>query len=238
MWWITGWDGQTMVFGSVLTLQMGLTLTGNGQQVIKITFCFKDVCYSNFMLKLVKILLWCLFWFGNPLLNKCLDLCSAAARWLLLDIRWFIIDMGISSNIMKSPSPKCYKTFWDIIIYSDTLHWSDISPNRDLVTELDLIIVFDVITLFREVSIGYLQWVRLASRGRLLLRTPGPVPFGTCICSNLRPISPELVMSTYLLSFEHPSVLLFCLSSSSKRGKCMSLLWKKTLRKSLREKRK
>ena len=33
-----------------------------------------------------------------------------------------------------------------------------------------------------------LQWVRLANRGRLLLRTPGPVPFGTCICSNVETI--------------------------------------------------
>ena len=30
--------------------------------------------------------------------------------------------------------------------------------------------------------------VRLANRGRLLLRTPGPVPFGTCICSNVETI--------------------------------------------------
>ena len=30
-----------------------------------------------------------------------------------------------------------------------------------------------------------LQRVRLANRGRLLLRTLGPVPFGTCICSNV-----------------------------------------------------
>ena len=30
-----------------------------------------------------------------------------------------------------------------------------------------------------------LQRVRLAYRGRLLLRTPGPVPFRTCICSNV-----------------------------------------------------
>ena len=29
-----------------------------------------------------------------------------------------------------------------------------------------------------------LQRVRLANRGRLLVRTPGPVPFWTCICSN------------------------------------------------------
>ena len=33
-----------------------------------------------------------------------------------------------------------------------------------------------------------LQRVRLANRGRLLLRTPGPVPFWTCICSNVETI--------------------------------------------------
>ena len=33
-----------------------------------------------------------------------------------------------------------------------------------------------------------LQRMRLANRGRLLLRTPGPVPFGTCICSNIESI--------------------------------------------------
>ena len=33
-----------------------------------------------------------------------------------------------------------------------------------------------------------LQRVRLANRGRLLLRTPGPVPFGTWFCSNVETI--------------------------------------------------
>ena len=33
-----------------------------------------------------------------------------------------LVDMGISSNIMKSPSPKCYMTFWDMTIYNDTLN--------------------------------------------------------------------------------------------------------------------
>ena len=56
---------------------------------------------------------------------------------------------------------------------------------------------------------GTLQRVRLANGGRLLLRTPGPVSSGTSICSNVETIFPELVMSTDLLSFEHPSVLLF-----------------------------
>ena len=50
-----------------------------------------------------------------------------------------MVDTGISSNIMKSHSPKCYMTFWDMIICSDTLHWSDISLNRDFISELDLI---------------------------------------------------------------------------------------------------
>ena len=36
--------------------------------------------------------------------------------------------------------------------------------------------------------------VRLANRGRLLLRTPSAVPFGTYICSMLRPFSSKLVM--------------------------------------------
>ena len=48
---------------------------------------------------------------------------------------------------------------------------SNISLNHDLVTELDRIRVFDVIALLKEVSIGHLQRMRLANRGRLLLRT-------------------------------------------------------------------
>ena len=82
----------------------------------------------------------------------------------------FMVDMRISSKIMKSPSPKCYMTFWDMTIYNDTLNWSDITSICELITELDFITDFDLITNF----------------------------------------FPELVMSTDLLSFEHPSVLLFC----------------------------
>ena len=94
-----------------------------------------------------------------------------------------LVVMGISSNIMIPPSHKYYMTSSDMFIYSDTLHWSDISLNRELITELDLITVFDLITLFREVSMEHLQRVRLSNRGHLLLATPGPVLFRTCICS-------------------------------------------------------
>ena len=98
-----------------------------------------------------------------------------------------MVDMGISSNIMKSPSPKCYMTFWDMTIYTtpsidQTLHqFANLLPNWTLIPILTLLPNFG----------GFhrtLQRVRLANRGRLLLRTPGPVPFGTCICSNVETI--------------------------------------------------
>ena len=59
-----------------------------------------------------------------------------------------------------------------------------------------------------------LQRVLLAYRGRLLLRIPGPVPFGLVFVLMLIPFFPELVMSTDLLSFEHPSVILLCFANS------------------------
>ena len=94
----------------------------------------------------------------------------------------------LGQGYVKERVKSSLRKFLDRFIYSDTLHWSDISLNRDLVTELDLITVFDVITLFREISLGHLQRVRLANRGRLLLMTPGPVPVGTYICSNVETI--------------------------------------------------
>ena len=57
-----------------------------------------------------------------------------------------MVDMGISSNIMKSPSPKCYMTFLDI--YNDTLNWSDITLICEFITELDFNTNFDLITEF------------------------------------------------------------------------------------------
>ena len=66
-----------------------------------------------------------------------------------------MVDIGISSNILKSPSPKCYMTFSDMVIYSDTLNWSNITPIFEPITELDLITNFDLITKFREVSIEH-----------------------------------------------------------------------------------
>ena len=84
------------------------------------------------------------------------------------------------------PNVTWHSGTWSYIC--DTLHLSDMSLNRDLVTELDLIAVFDVIAYFREVSTEYLQRVWQDNMEHLLLRTPGPVPFGTYICSNVETI--------------------------------------------------
>ena len=37
-------------------------------------------------------------------------------------LRKLYVDMEISSNIMKSPFPKCYMTFWDMTIHNNTLN--------------------------------------------------------------------------------------------------------------------
>ena len=154
----------------------------------------------------------------------------------------------------------------DMIIYSDNLHWSDISLSRHLVTELDLITIVDVIPnsvmfpgrlgarkpvnnigwitvptptdhpkstcsrcvikvfvafcvvillfmvfrciggfchtvgvslfssffsrlvffiTFLYVSIEHFRRMRLTNRGLVLLRTPGPVSLGTCMCADV-----------------------------------------------------
>ena len=73
---------------------------------------------------------------GRDMLWNCLNSPSGSS----------LVDMGISSYIMKYPSPKCYMTFWDMVIYSDNIpHWSDLSLNLDLVTKLGLITVLTLL---------------------------------------------------------------------------------------------
>ena len=42
-----------------------------------------------------------------------------------------MVGIGILPNNMRFPSPECYMTFWRMTIYSDTLHWWDITPICD-----------------------------------------------------------------------------------------------------------
>ena len=125
----------------------------------------------------------------------------------------FMVDMRISSNIMKSPSP-------NVTWHSGTRLYT-MTPSIDQTLHQYANLIFPNLTLLPILTLlpnfgGYhrtLQRVQLANRGRLLLRTPGPSLFWLAFVLMLRPFFPELVMSTGLLSFEHPSVFLFCLST-------------------------
>ena len=127
----------------------------------------------------------------------------------------FMVDIGISSKIMKSPSPKCYMTFWDMTIYNQTLNWSDMHQFANLLPNWTLLPSLTLLPNFGGFH-RTLQRVRLANRGCLLLRTPGPVPFGTCICSNVetilswschvyRPFEFRTSLGTSILHYNFPS---------------------------------
>ena len=65
---------------------------------------------------------------------------------------------------------------------NQTLHqFTNLLPNWTLLPILTLLPNFGC---FHRT----LQRVRLANRGLSILRTPGPVLFGTCICSNVETI--------------------------------------------------
>ena len=98
-----------------------------------------------------------------------------------------MVDMGISSSIWSLPLPNVswHSGTWPYTMtpsIDQTLHQlANLLPNWTLLPILTLLPNF---WGFNRT----LQRVRLANRGRLLLWTPGPVPFGTCICSNVETI--------------------------------------------------
>ena len=95
---------------------------------------------------------------------------------LKLSLRKFYGQVrGFHQTIWGPPLP-IYTKFWRMTIYSDTLHWSDISQIWSCNWSGPYCRIF-VFTYLCEVTIEHLQWVRHDNRGRLLLWTPGPVPF-------------------------------------------------------------
>ena len=51
----------------------------------------------------------------------------------------YMVDIRITSNIMKYPSPKCHMPFCDMTIYSYTHNWLNITRMCDLITTLSLL---------------------------------------------------------------------------------------------------
>ena len=92
-------------------------------------------------------------------------------------------------------------------MYNDTLNWSDIHQYANLLPNWTVLPILTLLPNF----LGFhktLQRVRLANRGRLLLA--GPVPFGTCICSNVETILSWTCHVYGPVDFRTSPVLLFC----------------------------
>ena len=95
--------------------------------------------------------------------------------------------MGILFGNMKSPSQEYYMTFWPSTSYSDSIPIRLFTNSMTLIPRLTF-------TELQVVSMEHLQRVWHASRGRLPFRTPGSVPFVTCLCSNVETRFPELAL--------------------------------------------
>ena len=124
---------------------------------------------------------------------------------------------------LRSPSPECYTTFWMMTIYSDTLHLSGIAQIFDPVTDLNLITEFDFYLIsrgfHRTFATGRHATEDAYSSGNLVLSY-----FGACKCSNVETNPSWICLVSGLLSFEHPSVLLVCLTMMSSNCFCFGFL--------------
>ena len=121
-----------------------------------------------------------------------------------------MVGTGILSNNMRSPSPKCYTTFWMLTIYSDTLNWSGITPIFDPITDLNLT-EFDFLPNCQRFPYNIWNGCGMPtedafSSGHLVLSH-----FWICNCSNVETNLSWTCLFSGLLSFEHPSVLQFLL---------------------------
>ena len=52
---------------------------------------------------------------------------------------FYRVAVGYYAHWIWTPLSGCYTTFWRKIIYSDSLHWSDITPNLDMLQNLTLL---------------------------------------------------------------------------------------------------
>ena len=107
-----------------------------------------------------------------------------------------MVGTGILSNNMRSPSPEYYTTFGMMTIYSDTLHWSGITPIFDPITDLDLITEFDL--TFNLIARGFHRTFATDAACQQRTHTHPDTwscpTLGLASVLMLRPMSPELVL--------------------------------------------
>ena len=119
-----------------------------------------------------------------------------------------MVGTGTLSNNTRPPSPECYTTFWMMTIYSDTLHWSGITPIFDRITDIDPITEFDFLPYYERFPKNIWNGCGMPtedaySSGQLILSH-----IGTYKCSHVETNLSWTCLVSRLLSFEHPSVLL------------------------------
>ena len=100
-------------------------------------------------------------------------------------LRSSLVNAGIISNNVRSPSPEYYTNLWRMTLYSDTLHWSEITKFFDPATDLDLIIEFDFLPICSRFPYNICNGCGMPTKdayssGHLLL-----THFLTCMCSNV-----------------------------------------------------
>ena len=120
-----------------------------------------------------------------------------------------MVGTGILSNNLRSPSLERYTAFWRMTII---LQWKPILirhyTNFNPVTDLDLISEFDFSSYYTMFPYNICKGCGVPiedthSSGKLVLPNDG-----TCMCSNVE-INLCWTLFSGLLSFEHPSDLLF-----------------------------
>ena len=114
-----------------------------------------------------------------------------------------VVGSGILSNNRKSHFHEWYITFWVIIICSDILYWSNITPICDPLTELDLRPNLTFYPIVRAFHRTFTTEDAYSSEHLVLSH------FGTCMCSNVETNLSQTCLVPGLISFEHPSLLLF-----------------------------
>ena len=104
-----------------------------------------------------------------------------------------LLEQGYVKERLKS-SRGSYQTIWSFPLTNvkwNSVSWPYIKWQPPTDQTLYRIRPFTEVWPYYQISGGFhrtLQRVRLASRVRLLLRAPGPVPFETCICYNVETI--------------------------------------------------
>ena len=125
-------------------------------------------------------------------------------------LRKFYGRYGDFAKQYEGLSPEWYTTFWRITIYSDTLHWWDITPIFLPFTDLDLITEFD----FLPNCVNNRTLATGAACQQRTLTPPGTTPCPTlglvCIVMS-RTISPELVLFPYFWVSNIPRYFYFAL---------------------------